>query len=305
MKKLALLLALLSFGQAFAQTSTEEFRAKYERQTRVAGQAGIGVETILDKWAESFPDDIDMLVGRYNYYYAKSRRTEVVQKPLAKFMGRTPVMTLKDADGKDVNWFEEDFFDDELYAKSASAIDRAIELRPDELALRIMLLNSLMAYEKECPDMVTMELSQLIEFSYGSGIRWKYDGKDVDDEFFQSMVQEYCVAFYDIASPVSYESFLVISQKMLSYHRKSTLFLSNVGTYWLVVKKNDKVALKQYNKVLKIDPKDYPAAKNCVLIARKMKDVKLEKKYLPALIEASPSENERASSKARLDYLSK
>ena len=70
-----------------------------------------------------------------------------------------------------------------------------------------------------------------------------------------------------------------------------------------VCKKDNKSALKYYNKVLKLSPNDYTAAKNCVLMARAEKDVKLEKKYLPILIRATEDEAERLSAEARLKSL--
>lgn len=305
MKKILTILALLGCAIASAQTTTDEFRAKYERQARIVGPAGVGVETILDRWAEAFPEDRNMLEGRYNYFLAKSRRTEVVAKPLSKFMGKEPLMSLKDSLGNNVNWFEEEFYDDDLFSKCASAADRAIELYPQELAFRINLLNALLAYEKECPDMVTMELCNLIDYNASTDKKWVIDGELIDNDTFLSVIQEYCVALYSIASPDSYESFRTVSSKVLFYYPKNTLFLSNLGTYWLIAKKNDKAALKYYNKVLKISPNDYAAAKNCVLIARKSKNTKLEKKYLPIMIESSPSEGEKKSCEARLEALSK
>ena len=61
--------------------------------------------------------------------------------------------------------------------------------------------------------------------------------------------------------------------------------------------------MNYYGKVLKINPKDYTAIKNCVLMARKNKDVKLEKKYLPMLIAVTEDDMERASAEARLKAL--
>ena len=58
-----------------------------------------------------------------------------------------------------------------------------------------------------------------------------------------------------------------------------------------------------YNKVLKKKPDDYAAIKNCVLLARKDKNVKLEKKYLPMLIKVTPDETEKATAQARLSVL--
>lgn len=305
MRKILTILALLACAVASAQTTAEEFRAKYERQARIVGPAGVGVETILDRWAEAYPEDRHMLEGRYNYYFAKSHHTEIVSKPLEKFMGNEPLMTLKDSLGNNVNWFEEEFFNDDIFSQCASAADRAIELYPQELAFRINLLNALLAYEKECPDMVTMEICNLIDYSCTSDRKWVYEGQVIDNDTFLSVIQEYCLAFYNIASPDSYESFKTVSSKVLFYYPKNTQFLSNIGTYWLIAKKNDKSALKYYNKVLKINPNDYAAAKNCVLIARKSKNTKLEKKYLPAMIASTPSEGEKKSCEARLEALSK
>lgn len=52
-----------------------------------------------------------------------------------------------------------------------------------------------------------------------------------------------------------------------------------------------------------MEPGNYNAIKNSVLMARRQKSVKLEKKYLPLLMEISPDENERMAAKARLDAL--
>lgn len=305
MKRIIILVALFTCALASAQTTSEEYLAKYERQVRAVGPAGVGVETILDRWAEAFPDSKAMLEGKHFYYLAKNRRTEIVAKPLPRFLGKAPLMSLKDSLGHDVNYFEEDFFDDECFSQCASTIDKAIELYPNDLGLRIDLLNALLAYEKECPDMVTMEIRKLIDLNYFDKVKWVLDGEVLDEDTFKSVIQEYCVAFYNIASPDSYESFKSVSEKMLSMDSKDTMFLANLGTYWLIAKKNDKAALKYYNKVLKINPKDYAAAKNCVLLARKSKNDKLEKKYLPVLIESTPDEGERKSCTARLEALSK
>ena len=99
------------------------------------------------------------------------------------------------------------------------------------------------------------------------------------------------------------EAFRSISEKMSGYFPRQTDFMSNMGTYYLVYKQDYKSALKYYNKVLKIKPGDYTAIKNCVLLARKQKDVKLEKKYLPMLVASSPDENEKVSAQVRLDAL--
>ena len=43
---------------ASAQTTAEEFQARYDRLVRNVGYSGVGVETLLDRWGEAFPGDM-------------------------------------------------------------------------------------------------------------------------------------------------------------------------------------------------------------------------------------------------------
>ena len=294
-----LLLALAAWGQ----TDAEGFKARYDRHVRAVGSAGVGVETILDRWEAAFPDDPAMLEGRYKFCLARSVNSSVVARDRARYLGKEPVLTLKDSTGKDVFYFEDSVFTDSLFAASQTAIDKAIALVPDELAYRVDKVTALVLYEKESPDMATQELLKMIAYQKSSKPEWKYYGLAVDEDTFKQTIQEYCYSFFRIASPVSFEAFRTVSEAMLKLYPKDTDFMSNIGSYWLVYKKNNRQALKWYNKVLKINPKDYAAAKNCVILARNDKNVKLEKKYLPALIEATESETERASYQKRLESL--
>lgn len=304
MKKLTIAAAALLFSAAMlAQTSAEEFKARYERQARMVGADGVGVETILDRWEEAFPDDTRMLEGRYKYYFAKSAESGVVTRDSRRYLGREPVFSLKDSTGNDVFYFEDNVFVDSLFALSQSAIDRAISLEPEELAFRVDKITALMLYEKESPDMASAELLKLISFQKDSRPEWTYYGMAVDEETFKQTVQEYCYNLFRTASPGSYEAFRAVTEAMLKLYPKDTALMNNMGSYWLVAKQNNRQALKWYNKVLKINPKDYNAAKNCVIMARKDKNTRLEKKYLPALIEATENEAERESYRIRLKNL--
>ena len=80
--------------------------------------------------------------------------------------------------------------------------------------------------------------------------------------------------------------------------------MNNLGTYHLVAKEDYKTALKYYNQVLKRYPEAYTAIKNCVLLARRQKNVKLEKKYLQKLA-VYGGEADKLSAQARLQQLEK
>ena len=305
MKRIILTLSLLlaCFTAVNAQTASEDFQTRYQNLVKRVGAAGIGVETLVDRWEKAFPEDPAMLEAKFNYYLEKSRTTTLVAKDTDRYMGNKPALTLKDSLDRDVRYFEETFYDDSLFALSSQAIDKAIRLYPDRIDLRFDKVTALTQYEKESPDMAASALAGLIDYNAVSHPAWKVGDRVIDAETFEAAVQEYCFAFYTIGSPVSYEAFLSLSEKMLTYDPKSTLFLTNVGTYWLIAKNDTRKALKCYNKVLKLDSENYTAVKNCIILARKDKNTKLEKKYLPTLIKITEDEREKASAEARLKAL--
>ncbi|MGN0194866.1 MAG: hypothetical protein ACI4AE_00230 [Candidatus Cryptobacteroides sp.] len=298
---------LLSATGLWSQTTREEYIERYNLLVSKLGGAGVGIETLLDKWEEAYPDDLDMLSGRFVYYYTKSKSDRIEPKGgKATFMGAKPALTLKDSTGADINYFQESFFDDELFGEAVKVMDRIIRTYPQRLDMRFTKITALMSYEKESPDMALSELMSLIDLNYTGHPQWEYPGIDVvDNEVFKASVQEYCYTFFRLGVPEGYEAFRKSAEKMLSYNRDDVLFLNDMGSYYLVAKKDSRNALKYYNKVLKKAPDDITAIRNCVVLARNAKDVKLEKKYLPMLIKYGETEADRESARVRLDYLNK
>ncbi len=304
MKKIIFtLLACCAFAVSYAQDcqdisgASDKFAQKYDMLVSKLGYAGVGVETVLDNWEQVDPDNRKLLLAKYSYYLTKSQSSAVVQKPGRRYLGNEPLFALKDSTGAETN------YDDSLFSIALKNLDKAISLFPKALDIRFMKAAALTAYEKESPDMAFACLSGIIDDYYASKDGWKFGEEDVDDEFFEGAVQEYGFVFYNIASDSSYETFKALSEKMLAVNPNSTVFLSNIGSYYLVAQKDYKKALKYYNKVLKINPDDYTAIKNCVLLSRRQKNLKLEKKYLPMLVRCTPDETERMSAQTRLDLL--
>ena len=297
----------ISAATMFAQTpSAKEFNDRYQLLVSKLGPSGVGIETLLDRWAAAYPDDSEMLIGKFSYYMDKSRTTSVVKKDQKRYLGENPVLTLKDSTGNDVYYFQEDTFDDELFGQAQKALEKAIQLNPDRLDMRILKVASLIGYEKESPDMALSDLKSLIIYNETQHPKWEYPGVEkVDEAFFSATVQEYCYLFFRYASPVSYEAFRELAATMVSYQPSDVLFLDNLGSYYLVVKHDNKTALKYYTKVLKIKADDITAIKNIIIMARNSGNVKLEKKYLPLLAKYSTSESEKMSAQARLDFLNK
>ena len=91
---------------------------------------------------------------------------------------------------------------------------------------------------------------------------------------------------------------------MNGYYPEDMSFVSNIGSYHMLVKNDYKTALKYYGKVLKKNPTDYIAIRNSTLAARKMGNVKLEKKYLKLLMEHG-TDSDKLQAQARLSALEK
>jgi len=284
-----------------AQTS-EKYEQRYELLLSQFGPAGVGIETVLNKWEAVDSTDAKMLYARFNYLFTKAQTSAVVAKPERKYLGMEPLLTLKDSLGNDVFYYQVNEFDDQLYAQAVKTIDRTISLYPDRLDYRFVKANAYIAYEKESPDMALAYLLDLADRYSDRKGRWTYEGEKVDDSFFTDAMQEYCYSFYSIGTSSSMEAFLGLSQKMLQLYPDNTGFLSNIGSYHMLANGDYKTALKYYSKVLKKKPDDYTAIKNSALAARKLNNRKLEIKYLRMLVEHGP-EKEKIVAESRLKAL--
>ena len=285
MRKIIYTLAVLLLAvTATAQTS--DFQRRYNVLLNRVGPAGVGMETLIENWAKAEPESTDMLQARFYYYLVKSQGTEVVVRSESKYLGAKPILSLKDSTDTDVYYYEVLKYDDELFAQALKVVDKMISACPGRLDYRFLKANSYLSYERESPDMA---LSSILALAYEyktSKTEWTYleDPEQgpvaVDDAMFAQMMQEYCYSLYSLGSPSSYEAFYRLSQRLNEYFPKEADFLGNLGSYHLVVKGDCKTAVKYYDKALKLQPDNSPVLHNALIAARKLKDAKLEKKYL-------------------------
>lgn len=247
-----------------------DYRAAYERQVRNVGYCGVGVENILDKWEEADPGNIFAIEGRINYHYTKNQRTELVPMDKIKYMGKKAVLTMKDSLGLPVRYFEDVIFDDSQFAECQKLIDKAIESDPLELPFRENKVVTMIAYEKESPELAFGIIKDLIAFNKSSKPEWKSFGEPAAQGEFESLVQGFCFSLYTIGSEKSYLYFKEISALMAKQFPKNANFLCNVGTYYLIAADDPKTALKYYGKVLKSDPENEAAKANTLLAKKKI-----------------------------------
>ena len=297
---LAAALVLLLPSLAFAQ----DFERKYNLLVERVGPCGVGLETLLDNWAKAEPDNDKMLAAKFNFWLTKGQGTEVVTNTQKKYLGMDAVLALKDSTGADVYYFEVLKYDDECFRQAIASVDRAISMYPERLDFRFMKANAYISYERESPDMALANLLSLVNDFKAGKEKWTYGGQIADDDFFAAAMQEYCVSFYTLGTAGSYEAFRKLSEVMLGHYPDNPGFMSNMGSYNMLVKKDFKAALKYYNKVLKKHPDDYISIRNSALAARRLGNVKMEKKYLQMLV-VHGTESDKIQAQARLDMLGK
>ena len=164
-KLLTILLSLLALSASAQETlSEQEYLRRYNNLVNRVGAAGLGVETLLNKWEADYPDDTQQMLARFSFYFTRCQISRVVQLPQDRYLGREPLLPMKDSLGQKANFFEVTDYDDELYAQANLAIDKAIAALPDRLDLRLAKIDAMMAFEnvrvkKEVSNRVNRQLN--------------------------------------------------------------------------------------------------------------------------------------------------
>jgi len=264
----AIVFALSAFAQDQSVMNSTIYVTRYNLLVSKVGDSGIGVSGFLDKWEAADSTDINMMLGRFNYFLSRSAKDTVIQKSVKSYLGNKPVLSLKDSTGKVSNFFKDTNYDDADFAQALKWIEKAIAADNTKMELFVAKSNALVRYEKETPDMAAHYLCEVIDKNFTNKSKWTYYQEAMTPEIFDALIQDYCFSFYKIGSPSSYEAFRKLSEKMLKYEPKCLLFLDNLGSYYLVVKKNYSKAKSYYSKALKIDPNDATAKTNMEILLK-------------------------------------
>ena len=107
-------IAFLCLLTVSVTAQTINYENRYNLLVSQVGPAGIGVETLLDKWQAADSTSRKMLSARFEFYFTKAQSEQVVKKSQKKYLGMDPLLSLKDTTGAPVYYFREVFYDDDL-----------------------------------------------------------------------------------------------------------------------------------------------------------------------------------------------
>lgn len=271
MKKLILAAATALFCIGLNAQSTDSYKERYQRLSRILGPAGLGIETVLEEWKAENPDDRDLLKAGFNYYYTKCRKDKVSEmRGRTKYLGKKPVFELKDSTGTKVPYFTDYDITDSLFNIAIENVDKAIKLYPDEIDLRFGKIGALIVRDKENPEAAKQEILSLLEYDAKTKPAWKDCDTLIAKGEFEEQIQGCLFEIYRIGSSQAYEIFNTVAQKASKLFPTNCLFINDIGSYWLVAKNNPKKAIKYYEKALKINPEDQGAKANIAVAKKKM-----------------------------------
>jgi tetratricopeptide (TPR) repeat protein len=241
-------LVLLFAGQAFAQGFKADFtRVLKEKDTAAQRQ-------LLYNWQQAHPNDAELYVAYFNYYFFAAR-TEVVQ--LTTTADKSAMFELKDSAGTNtVGYMGSDYeFDKALLAKAFNSIDSGISNWPSRLDMRfgkIYAFGQLENYEA-----FTTEIINTIEAAGQLKNNWTWtNNKKLDDpeQFMLGTIQEYVVQLYNEGDE-QLGRMRRIAQAVLKYYPKHVESLSNLAVTYGIEGEYDK-ALEVLLNAEKVMPKD-------------------------------------------------
>jgi tetratricopeptide (TPR) repeat protein len=194
---------------------------------------------VLQTWEKAKPDDSELFVAYYNYYFNKSRNDglRINSTESGSYIGN------------------QSSFETKLFNTAIEYINKGIERFPNRLDMRfgkIYALGRNLQY-----DDFTAEIVKVIVNSDLNKNKWTWvDDKPVENpqKFMLNAIQDYSVQLYDEGDE-HLDKFKLIAESVLKYYPDSVENLPNLSIYYLL-KDNFDIALIYLLKAEKLAPQD-------------------------------------------------
>jgi tetratricopeptide (TPR) repeat protein len=286
---IALICSLLLAGFANAQTYRERF-VKLLNANDAKGQL-----ELLKSWEKELPNDPELYVSFFNYYFLKSRQ-ETVTLTTSRPQGESIPLS-KENDDKIAGYIGTDVtFTRAEFDAGISYIDRGITKFPDRLDMRfgkMYALGQIRNYDRFVDEIVkTVDRSDLNKNAWS----WK-DGKPLERprEFMLRSIQDYVVQLFD-AGDEGVKFIKPIAETVLKYYPDHVESLSNLSVFYSM-KGDFEAALVPLQKAEKLAPDDFVIIGNIAYSYYKKHDKANATKYYQKLAQIGDAEaKKRAAS---------
>jgi tetratricopeptide (TPR) repeat protein len=288
-KQCILMLTVFLAAQSFAQDFKKEFSRAFTQKDTAAQMQ------LLQNWQKEKPDDAELFVAYFNYYFSKSKR-EIIR--LSSTPDTSASLELKDSTGLNTVGYLSDGidYDSDLLEKGFQYIDNGINKFPTRLDMRfgkIYALGQIENYEA-----FTSEIIKTIDANNQLNDRWTWtDNKKVNDpkQFFLNAIQDYSVQLYN-AGDEQLSRMQQIAERVLKYYPNHVESLSNLAIVYGLQGNYDN-ALKHLLKAEKIAPTDFIVLNNIANMYQQKGDKRNAIKYYELTAKHGDEEAKSAAAK--------
>jgi tetratricopeptide (TPR) repeat protein len=289
MNKLLILLVVLiittfSYGQNYRESFSKLF---IEKDT--AGQ-----RSLLQKWESASPNDAELYIAWFNYYFSKSKMNIL---HLKKGIDSTAQFELLDSTGSTAGYLSEEVnYEKDVISKGLERINSGISKYPARLDMRFgktYALGQIGDYEG-----FTAEIIRAIDYSRMINHQWTWsNNKKLEDpeKFLLSTVQKYIVQLFN-AGDVQLDRMKRISETVLKYYPDNVECLSNLAIVHSLWKEHD-AALTYLLRAEKIAPTDYIVLNNIANIYAQKNDKANAIKYYKLTLKYGDEEAKEQSNR--------
>ena len=268
-------------AQTYRETFLEHFKAK----------DSTAVVELLTKWEQEKPDDPELFVSYFNYYFNEGRQ-EVLTLQDGPPPGEEEVLQIQDSTGEVEGYFGSTIlYDRELVNKGFEYINRGIAKYPERLDMRFGKIYTLGQVE-DWPAF-TKEVIQTIAYSDEIKNQWTWsNGEPLEggSEFFLSSIQDYQLQLFYTEEDSLLVNMRQIAEEILRYYPEDVPSLSNLSITYLLTEEYDK-GLEPLFKAEKLNPKDAVVLANIARAYVLKGDDKRALKYYKKVVKYGEGQN--------------
>lgn len=247
------------------------------------------VVSLLAKWQNSRPEDPEMFIAHFNYYFHKSKK-EVIH--MADQPGQGETLTLRDtATNEPVGYmYAKVAYDDSLFRIAQHYITTGIQKNPHRLDMHFGKLYSLR--EAGFLEEHVEGILKIIDLHQKNKDAWRWSNNETiaePDEMFKGSIQDYNHALFNLEEAPYAEGIEKISRKMLDLYPKDIENYSNIGVCRLMDHKYPE-ALTMFQKAHEINPNDAIVLSNIAYAYLQMEKPKKAIEYYQKVVKVGDGE---------------